>query len=376
MRLLLFNLATDEDDPILGFTTRWIGALAARVDFIHVVTMRMGKIDLPDNVRVYSVGKERGYSKPRRVLEFYKIVGRILREDRIDLCFSHMIPIFTVLAAPMLKIKGIPIVTWYAHPKVTRTLRVAHRLSNHMVSSLSTSYPYKDDKLIQVGQGIDTSLFFPDGAINREDRPVILCVGRLSPVKDHPTLISAVGLLRKVSPQPFRVVILGSAATARDDEYVRSLHQQVKDLDLDGIVSFVPAVPLKQLPDWYRRASIYVNMTPTGSADKVVWEAMACGVLSIVANEGFKGTLGIHAERCVYDYGNAGQLTERLKWALSLSPSERSSMGAYFAHQVEGMHGLNQLAQTLVTLFQVAASRNDPCRDTEANSDPLRPKDA
>lgn len=376
MRLLLFNLATDEDDPILGFTTRWIRALAARVDFIHVITMRMGKLDLPDNVRVYSVGKERGYRKARRVFEFYRILGRILREHTIDVCFSHMIPIFTVLAAPALKIKRIPIITWYAHSKVTRTLKVAHRLSDQMVSSLSTAYPYKHDKLIQVGQGIDTSLFFPDAGITREDRPVILCVGRLSPVKDHPTLIKAAGLLRQVWGGPFRVVILGSAATARDHEYVHSLHQQVRDRDLEGIVSFEPAVPLKQLPAWYRRASVYVNMTPTGSGDKVAWEAMGCGVLCIVANEGFKDTLGMYADRCVYDYGNAGQLTERLRWALSLPQSERSSMAAYLGKHVEAMHGLDRLSQTLVSIFQAATSRNDPLRDTETNRDQLRPKDA
>ena len=31
MRLLLFNLATDADDPILGFTTRWIEARDGQV---------------------------------------------------------------------------------------------------------------------------------------------------------------------------------------------------------------------------------------------------------------------------------------------------------------------------------------------------------
>ena len=197
MRILLFNLATDADHPLLGFTTGWIRALAEHVEFVHVITMRAGRIEVPGNVRVYSVGKERGYSEPRRVLEFYKILARILREDSIDVCFSHMIPIFTVLAAPVLKIKGIPIITWYAHANVTRTLKVAHRLSDRMVSSLSTAYPYKHDKLIQVGQGIDTARLVPDAAIIREDRPVILCVGRLSPVKDHPTLITAAGVVAK-----------------------------------------------------------------------------------------------------------------------------------------------------------------------------------
>lgn len=124
MRLLLFNLATDLDDPILGFTGRWICALAARVEVIHVITMRVGKVEVPQNVRVYSVGKEKGYSEPRRAAAFYRQLLRIVRQERIDMCFSHMMPLFTILAAPVLKGKGIPIITWYAHRQVTCTLKL------------------------------------------------------------------------------------------------------------------------------------------------------------------------------------------------------------------------------------------------------------
>ena len=58
MRLLWFNLATDVDDPVLGFTSRWIQAIATKVERIHVITMRAGRIELPENVRCDSVGKE------------------------------------------------------------------------------------------------------------------------------------------------------------------------------------------------------------------------------------------------------------------------------------------------------------------------------
>src|SRR5215813_13002366 len=109
MRILLFNLATDMDDPILGFTTRWVWAMAQRVENIDVMTMRTGRVEMPHNVQVYSVGKEKGYSEPYRLVEFYRQLGRIVRNNRIDVCFSHMIPIFTVLGAPLLKRKGIPI---------------------------------------------------------------------------------------------------------------------------------------------------------------------------------------------------------------------------------------------------------------------------
>ena len=105
MHLLLFNLATDADDPLLGFTTSWIRAIARRVTSIHVITMRSGRCDLPDNVTVYSVGKEKGYSEPRRVLEFYRHLFSILGNHPIDACFCHMIPAFVFLAGPLLKAK-------------------------------------------------------------------------------------------------------------------------------------------------------------------------------------------------------------------------------------------------------------------------------
>ena len=97
MRPLLFNLATDVDDPILDFTTGWSTALAKLVERIYVITMRTGRVEMPDNVRVYSVGKEKGYSEPRRLGEFYWHLWCVLHDDRIDVCFSHMIPLFTVL---------------------------------------------------------------------------------------------------------------------------------------------------------------------------------------------------------------------------------------------------------------------------------------
>lgn len=89
-----------------------------RVEFVHVLTVGVGRVDLPSNVKVYSVGKERGWSEGWRACAFYAHILRILREDRIDACFSHMVQIFTVLAAPLLKLRGVPIVTWYAHPAV------------------------------------------------------------------------------------------------------------------------------------------------------------------------------------------------------------------------------------------------------------------
>ena len=119
--------------PRIGFS-----ALAQRVEFIHVITMRTGRVEVPDNVRVYSVGKEKGYSEPRRAVEFYRTLLHVLRSDKIDVCFSHMMPIFSVLAGPVLQAKRVPIITWYAHPSLTRILKLAHYFSTRMVTSVAT----------------------------------------------------------------------------------------------------------------------------------------------------------------------------------------------------------------------------------------------
>src|SRR5690554_4141258 len=128
IRLLLFNLLTDADDSNLGFTTQWINGLAERCAAIDVVTMGMGRVDVADNVRVYSVGKERGYSAARRVIEFYRVVLPLLWRYRYTHCFAHMMPLFAVMGAPFLKMRRIPIVLWYAHKSTTFKLRLAEKV--------------------------------------------------------------------------------------------------------------------------------------------------------------------------------------------------------------------------------------------------------
>ena len=45
------------------------------------------------------------------------------------------------------------------------------------------------------------------------------------------------------------------------------------------------------MPGYYQGADIFVNLSSTGSIDKAVLEAMACGCLIITSNEAFKEIL-------------------------------------------------------------------------------------
>ena len=349
IRLLVFNLTMDLDHPIWGATTAWVRALAERVDFIHVITMSAGRIEVQENVRVYSVGKERGYSESRRAIEFYRHLFHILKEDRIDACFSHMIPIFSVLAGPVLKFKSIPLMTWYAHPSLPPVLRLAHWFSDRMVTALTTSYPYRHNKLVVLGQGIDPTIFQNQDSVPA-DPPIILCAGRLSPSKDHGTLIEATRLLCQRYDRPFRTVVVGGPADARDESYVQSLHKRIDDLGLKGKVSIEPPVAMRDLPSWFGRCTLHVNLTRTGFGDKVACEAMACSRPCLVANEGYKPTLGEYAHRLWFRYGDPEDLADKLKTLLEMPATELTRIGSYLCQQVLEMHNLERLADRLIEL--------------------------
>jgi glycosyltransferase involved in cell wall biosynthesis len=359
MRVLAIVQTWNREDPIRGFIVRWMEKLAEHLDELLVLTLEQRQTSTPTTVQLYSLGKERLQRRGKRwryLAQWHRHMQEILRMRPPDLVFTHMSPIFSVLAAPYAKAKGIPIITWYAHPRLTWTLKLAHHLSDRMVTSLGTAYPYRRDKLIVVGQGIDTDLFSPDVHCPPDDPPLILYVGRLSPVKDLSTLLQAAHQLRQLWHKPFQVVILGGPASPHDQTYIQSLHGQVKQLGLEGTVSFEPPLPMTELPSWYRRCTVLVNLTPLGSGDKVAWEAMASERPCLVANEGFRDTLGEYAAALLFRHMDAQDLAEKLRALLDLHPATRDRLGAYLREQVICMHSLDRLGGRLINVFREAYS--------------------
>jgi glycosyltransferase involved in cell wall biosynthesis len=313
--------------------------------------MRTGlRPQLPDNVQVYSVGKEKGYSELRRLTEFYRHLIQILLKYRIDVCFSHMIPIFSVTAAPVLKICGIPIVTWYAHRCVSSTLMTAHRLSDRMVSVNASSYGYRKDKLTLLGHGIDTEFFSPGGTKSEGDGALLLSAGRLSPIKDVMTLIRAVRLLRSDGVK-LRCALVGEAPE-RDRSYAEQLRREVEVLELGEAVQFYDAVPHVEMPPWYRRGFAHINLCPTGALDKASLEAMACGKPSLVANEGFVQTLGRWKDNLLFRHGDPDDLALKIKELLHMNASELQAMGTDLRRSVVKMHSLEGLANRLTAVLE------------------------
>ena len=74
--IVFLTQVIDPDDPTLGFVTSWIDALAARVDGVTAVGNEVrGVSSLAPNVRVVSLGKERGAGRASRAVALQRAVA-------------------------------------------------------------------------------------------------------------------------------------------------------------------------------------------------------------------------------------------------------------------------------------------------------------
>ena len=356
MRLLLFNLVTDPADPVLGFGCVWIRELARHCQTIDVLTMYRGQIDLPANVSVYSAGRERGWSKARRLAQFYRQLTRLLARRRYDACFAHMMPLFAALGGPLLRPRGVPMVLWYAHRQPTLQLRIGLAMSRRAVTSVRTSFPLETDKLRVIGQGIDTDFYAPAAApASAEGRPLVLQVARLAAVKHQATTIKAVAQTNA------RVTFVGGVQTGYPTGYARELQDLSAALGIEDRCAFTGDLPPQGVRDWNRRATIAVNTSPVGLFDKSALESMACAVPTVVCNPAFAPLLGDYRDLLQIDGpDDVDGLRDRLERLLAMSAAERMQIGRSLREGVRREHSLTRLIERLLAVLRTGELPADP----------------
>ncbi len=107
--------------------------------------------------------------------------------------------------------------------------------------------------------------------------PLILCVGRIVPNKNHRMLIESIGFLCGEYGTSVRLAIVGGIDPAFGD-YVAGLRERVAQLGLNGCVEFLGKVKEDELKACYRKARVFaITSLHEGFCVPVV-EAMAAGV--------------------------------------------------------------------------------------------------
>lgn len=287
MTLLVVTQKVDREDENLGFFCGWLEELRKHFAEVRVIASYLNEKNKPDKIGVFSLGKERGFSKIKRASKFLELFAREYVEA--DAVLFHMSPEFVVAAAPFVWSLKKPTALWYAHKQVTRFLKIAEKIVDHIFTASAMSCRISSPKIYCTGHAIDTDRFIPltDEAGDIIKKIRLLVLGRISPIKDIETVLRAALILKNNWRKSWKLSVVGGPLLPRDHKYLEALKGFVRENSLENKIDFMGPVLPQDVPRIYNEHDILISMSGTGSIDKSVLEAMASGSRVIVANEAF-----------------------------------------------------------------------------------------
>jgi|SRR5581483_89365 len=284
MKLLILTQKVDTDDPILGFFHEWIARFSEKLESVSVICLQKGKYNLPNNVTVYSLGKENKGSKFKYILNFYRYL--FLIRGSYDKVFVHMNEEYVLLAGWYWRLIGVPVYLWRNHPKGNVFTRIAVAFSTKVMATSKDSFTARFKKTEIMPVGYDEKIFRPMPNVVRKKYSVLM-LGRISPVKHIELAIEAVEHLVNSGTQ----VTLSIFGNILDPEYYRYIVEMVSEKNLSHVISFEGEIDKSKSPEVFNSYEITLNLTESGSFDKTIAEAAACGSIPLVSNSSLRRIL-------------------------------------------------------------------------------------
>ena len=348
-RIVFITQAYLRRSTIVGVTRDWARALAARSDGVDVIALD-GEPETDDaRVRVHSLGKAHGRGRAGQLATFVSALARTLPSAKA--VFIHMVPRYALLAAPLALALRRPMALWYAQGGVSPALRAAVPLVKHILTPTRDSFPLEgvavERRLRITGHGVDTGRYAPQPGAAAE-RGRVLAAGRLSPAKRYDVLVEA---LAGVTAPEWRLRIATGGGYAADADYERSFRNGIETLGIAERVALLGAVPYEAMPNEYRAAWLLGHTSATGSLDKVVLEAMACGTPVVSTAPSSRALLAPVDPVLAPTDAPPAALGEALRAVMEWSGTRRQEIGAALRQRVIESHSLERWADQVAALL-------------------------
>lgn len=252
-------------------------------------------------------------------------VRRLARQNHFDLLIEDInkIPFYTPLYLRMPRLIVIPhlFATTVFHEinfllgvyiyLAERPLVPIYRRDRFNVISESTAddivargIPRESISIIHCG--IDRSVYFPEPAVSKYERPTILYLGRVKKYKSIQHVIRALKRVRDKLPEA-RLMVVGTG------DYLESLKKLTQSLDLIDAVEFPGFVSQQEKVERMRRAHVAVLPSLKEGWGLTNIEANACGTTVIAARTpGLRDSVKDGVSGFLYEYGDVDELAAKL----------------------------------------------------------------
>ncbi len=173
-----------------------------------------------------------------------------------------------------------------------------------------------ESRIEVVSNAVDTSMYVPSSA--RPERQTIGYLGRIKRYKSVDHLIDAFSKVAADFPAA-KLVIVG------DGDNIDELKGQVRRLGIEPRVIFTGKVPDEEKVRLLQQMTFLVNPSAKEGWGLTVIEANACGKPVIAANvPGLKDSVVDNQTGLLYEYGDIGSLSDRMRFLLTDEAALRS----------------------------------------------------
>jgi len=335
VKLLIVTQKVDRKDPILGFFHGWLIEFSKHCEKVSVIGQLVGEYNLPENVEVYSLGKEKGYSRLRQIFRFAFLIWKLRKEYTRVLV--HMTPVWVIMGWDSWLFLRKRVFLWYEARGGGWVLPLSLRLVNKVFSATEYGLPRKSKKSVITGHGIDTEFFKPSE--EREDG-LVVSVGRITQRKHFEVVLKAFSEL----PENYKLLIAGVTIREDDERELKKLQGLMNELNIAGRVT-VESKTHDEVSSILSRAGLMLHAC-RGGLDKVVLEAMASGCPLVSSSVAAKYVL---PEECLSDDETMG---EKAKVVLGMSENEHTRLAEDLRKRVVENHSLEKLVGRLVGEMQ------------------------
>jgi glycosyltransferase involved in cell wall biosynthesis len=343
-RLIFITQVVDPSDPNLGATRAKIAALARRLDEVVVICDRGIEGTLPANCRVRTFGAPR---RRQRAARYFTALAEELRVKPVAVV-GHMVPLYTVVAAPLVRARRVPLMLWYTHWKSHAVLRVATLVCTQLLSLDERSFPLRSRKVHGIGHGIDLDEF-PCQPLNpTAGRPLrVMSLGRYTPPKKLDEMIEGVRIARERGLDA-RIDVYGTTGAPALEAYKRQLEEMVARPEYRDFASVGGSIPRTDLPPVYGEADIVAS--DFISPDKIVLEACASCRPVLASDKSFDRLFAGIEPPLMFVRGRPGTFADRLRTLAALSDEERYALGQELRERVRTQHSVDTWADAILRL--------------------------
>jgi glycosyltransferase involved in cell wall biosynthesis len=354
MKLVFVTQVLDPAHGSLAQTLDLVAALALETDELVVLCRedRWGGAPAGVRVRTYDARTKIG-----RAVAYQRQLAASL--PGADAVLAHMVPTFLILAAPLARVRRVPLLLWYTHWHGGRLLRVATALCAAALSVDKASYPFASPKVRGIGHAIDVTVFAaqPPGTLAGPLR--LLVFGRTARWKGLATLLEAFALARDGGLDAV-LEIRGPSLTDDERTHREELVATIeRDDRLRDRALVAAAVPRSEVPALIGAADVVVSPAEPASGaalDKAVYEAAACARPVVTTNAALAPFLRDLPLSLLAPPRDPRALAGILAAVGAAGPEVRASVGAELRRRVVDGHSVEHWAKAVTEVVREVRS--------------------